>query len=479
MSIQSIKLCYNASMDLKTLKKLKLPDSPGVYFFKKGSSKGSAKDGKSGTDGTILYIGKATSLRDRVKSYFKDDLMKTRGRLLVDMVTQATTVEFQKTDSVLEAFLLESELIKKHQPKHNTDAKDDKSFNYVVITKEDFPRVLTVRGRELELASRDAKKQEELLGFEYSDIFGPYPYGNELKEAMHLIRRIFPYRDKCVPNSGKPCFNATIGLCPGVCSGAMSRRDYLQQVNNIRLFFRGKKGKLTASLKAQMKAHAKKMEFEQAHEVKKTLQALAHIQDISMIKKESDFSFDKGSRAVGHVNSSGGVDGASNRAAKGVANNGINLEAYDIAHLSGKNMVGVMVAMNVRGGSGEFSKNEYKKFNIKTVSGANDPASLKEIIGRRFAHTEWPYPDMVVVDGGLAQLNAVEDALAPFDYLGSVVSVVKDEKHKGKDVLFSPKFKGLFSPDAISLDLYLKINAESHRFALAFHQKKRSRNQFT
>src|SRR5947207_1786208 len=114
-------------MKNESFKKLKLPDKSGVYFFKSG------KD--------ILYIGKATSLQDRVKSYFSKDLIQTRGPLLVDMVFKAGTVDWQITDSVLEALILEASLIKKHQPYFNTKEKDDKSFNYVCITKELFPKV--------------------------------------------------------------------------------------------------------------------------------------------------------------------------------------------------------------------------------------------------------------------------------------------------------------------------------------------------
>ncbi|KKR46063.1 MAG: UvrABC system protein C [Parcubacteria group bacterium GW2011_GWC1_40_13] len=114
----------------------KLPDAAGVYLFKKGKE--------------ILYIGKATSLRDRVRSYFSADLANTRGQFIVDMVGKAEKIDYFKTDSVLEAIILESNLIKKYQPKYNTKEKDDKSYNYVIITKEDFPRVLLIRGRELE-----------------------------------------------------------------------------------------------------------------------------------------------------------------------------------------------------------------------------------------------------------------------------------------------------------------------------------------
>src|SRR3989344_725443 len=129
------RILYSVGMTKKELNKFRLPDGPGVYIFKKGPK--------------ILYIGKATSLRDRVRSYCAADLVQGRGERIVAMVAAATSLAHQTTDSILEALILEANLIKKHQPPYNVDEKDNKSFNYVVITKEDFPRILIVRGREL------------------------------------------------------------------------------------------------------------------------------------------------------------------------------------------------------------------------------------------------------------------------------------------------------------------------------------------
>src|SRR3989338_7328812 len=134
-------------MDIKNLKKLKLPESPGVYFFLKGKE--------------ILYIGKATSLKDRVKSYFGKDLIETRGPIILDLVFKANKIKYEKTDSVLEALILEAELIKKHQPKYNTKEKSDKSFNYVCINQEKLPKVMIVRGSNVKHSV-------------FNKIYGPY-----------------------------------------------------------------------------------------------------------------------------------------------------------------------------------------------------------------------------------------------------------------------------------------------------------------
>ena len=198
------------------LKKFELPDAPGVYLFK------NKRD--------VLYVGKATSLQDRVKSYFSNDLIQTRGPLLVDMIYKADKIDFIKTSSVLEAIILEVNLIKKYQPKYNTKEKDNKSFNYVIITKEDFPRVLIVRGREIENG----------LDYKIKNKFGPFTNGESLRTILKIIRKIFPFRDKCEPLSGKPCFNKQLGLCPGVCDGSINKEDYLKVIKKIELLLSGK-----------------------------------------------------------------------------------------------------------------------------------------------------------------------------------------------------------------------------------------------
>ena len=224
-------------MKSQQAKKLHISDSPGVYFFKKGKE--------------ILYIGKATSLKDRVLSYFSNDpegkyqntsygasLLANRGPLIVKMTQEADNLKFQETNSVLEALILEANLIKKYQPKYNVKEKDDRSFNFVIITSEDFPRVLIVRGREIEKG----------LVYKIKEKFGPFTDGTSLRLALKIIRKIFPFRDKCEPLSGKPCFNKQIGLCPGVCAGTISKKDYSKTIKKIKLFLSGKTASLEKSL---------------------------------------------------------------------------------------------------------------------------------------------------------------------------------------------------------------------------------------
>ncbi len=395
----------------------KIPDGPGVYFF-------------LGKNKEVLYIGKATSLRSRVRSYFSPDLIHTRGPVITGMVEKAKSIDWRETDSVLEALLLEANLIRTHKPKHNTDLKDDKSFNYVVITKEDFPRISLIRGREL--AMREAGE------FLYE--FGPFPHGLQLKEALKIIRKIFPYRDdKCIPNMGKACFNRHIGLCPGVCTGEISKTDYKKIVRRIAMLFQGKKAELIKSLERDMKAAAKAENFEEAAQLRGQVFALQHIHDVSLIKDEYR---GPASATVGNT----------------------RIEAYDIAHMSGKDVVGVMVVVE----DGQANKDQYRKFKIKTAKGGDDSGSLREVLTRRLGHDEWPLPRIVAVDGSTAQINTAKKVLEEFGMAIPVIGVVKDEKHRPR------KIQGERDVIAGRERDILLANAEAHRFAIGYHKKLRN-----
>jgi len=431
----------------------KLPDLPGVYFFL-GSPKPSSEGGV-GDKKEILYIGKATSLRDRVKSYFTQDILFTRGPKIVRMLELAENVEWQETDSALEALLLEANLIHKFRPPYNTDAKDDKSWNFVVITKEKFPRVLIDRGKKLETFSGDPKKEEQVLGYRIKKIFGPFPGGGSLKEAVKIVRRIFPFRDTCVPLENqkkkdivKPCFNAQIGLCPGVCVGAVSARDYGKTIRNITLFFEGKKTTIIRNLEREMKHEAKALRFERAGEVKKTIFALTHIQDVALLKRGM---FDGASSPS--LGDSGGPRGMP------------KVEAYDVAHLGGTDTVGVMTVVS----GGEVQKSEYRKFIIQGEAKGNDLLAIEELLRRRFKHAEWPLPTLLVVDGSHLQRHVVEAVLKDFSLDIPIVSVVKDEHHQPKGILGPKKEREAFKNDI------LLANSEAHRYAISFHRKRRGK----
>lgn len=399
-------------VEKQALKTIKLPDSPGVYMFKKGRA--------------ILYIGKAASLRDRVRSYFASDIGASRGARIVHMVAEATNISYRTTGSVLEALILEAQLIKEHQPPYNVDEKDDKSFNHVVITAEEFPRVLLVRGREL-LQSWNSK--------DIRNTFGPFPEGKSLRGALVIIRKIFPFRDFCTPGVGKPCFNAQIGLCPGVCDGRIDARTYRHTIVHIKEMLSGNFKGLVRSLTREMRTASTEERFEDAANIRRQIHALEHIRDVSLIHSDAR---------------TGG--------------NKVRIEGYDIAHTSGKHVVGVMTVVE----GGEPRKSEYRKFKIR-IDKNDDIAALREVLTRRLAHPEWPLPGLFVVDGGAPQVRAAMAVLRGARLHIPVVAVVKDERHKPVRVIGDARAVRTYKREA------LLVNAEAHRFAVSYHRKLRGR----
>lgn len=407
-------------MTLDDFSKLSLPETPGVYFWKSA--------------GKILYIGKATSLRDRVRSYFSNDLISTRGPRMVDMVFKADTIEWQETDSVLEAMIAEANLIKKHWPDYNVKEKDDKSFNYVVITREKFPRILVIRGRTLEVE----KQKKEL---KVRKIFGPFTSGSALREALKIIRKMFPFIDKHSSSKYTSTFYRQLGLSPDTATEE-ARLEYQKNIDHIALFFEGKKNKLVHALKRDMDMYAKALQFEKAAEVKRKIFALDHIRDIALIKEDLGIASQESTQNTSE---------------------GFRIEAYDTAHMSGKESAGVMTVVI----DGEISKNDYRKFKLSPEIGNNDTKSLREIIERRLGHPEWRMPDIVVIDGGVGQLNTAQKVFAERSIAIPLVAVVKDERHKPADIL----------GDANLIEKHKKsillANHEAHRFSLSYHRKLR------
>ena len=393
-------------MQSQELKKYKMPDQPGVYFFLDNNKK-------------PIYIGKATSLRDRVRSYFGKDIIGTRGPLILDMVFKAHSIKWVETDSVLEALILEVNLIKKYQPIYNTKEKSDKSFNFVCITKDILPKVIIKRGREIH---------------NFSACYGPYPNGAQLREAMKIIRRIFPFLDDKSKNSHE--FYRQLGLSPRLDKEGVGGGNYLKNIRNIKLFFAGKKGKILKDLERDMKAYAKSHEFERAGEIKRQIFSLKHIQDVALIKEEN-ITLEARPKEF-------------------------RIEAYDIAHMSGKNMVGVMTVVE----DGEVNKNEYRKFKIRNYNTANDTGALLEVLERRFSHPEWTMPKLIVIDGGKAQLNTALNFQKKVGLAIPTVSVVKDDRHKPKGFLGNKTMIQKYDR------AILLANSEAHRFAIAYFRAK-------
>ena len=376
-----------------------MPDKPGVYLFldKKGN---------------ILYVGRATYLKRRVASYFRNPPTGGDPRIK-EMVGLAVKVKHYVTETVLESFILEANLIKKYWPKYNIREKDDRSFVYIVIAKADYPKPIIARGKDLEKFPSGS-----------ADIFGPYKSLRIAGEILKIARIIFPY-SVCWPNQGKPCFHYQIGLCPGICVGAISKKDYRKNINNLVLFLSGEKKRLINKL---TKYNPKQAE------------SLKHIKDASLLIRED-----------------GGGGEKINR-----------LEAYDISHFAGKETYGAMAVFS----GGEENKNEYRLFKIKSAPANDDLAALRETIERRFGHKEWPAPDLIVIDGGRPQVLAVSRVLRDNNIKTPMLGISK----LGNDKLVFPlgTKKSFQEMAEASKNILLRARDEAHRFA-NFARKRRKR----
>ncbi len=372
----------------KLKNKLKtVPKKPGVYFWLD-------KRGK------VLYVGRATKLKNRLSQYFQKNISPR----IAEMVMAANDIRYEVTDTLLEAIILEAKNIKKFWPKYNIVDRDDRSFIYVVIPKIQFARPLIVRATDLKKFPKTKFK-----------VFGPYQSFYLLQNALRLIRRIFPYSN-CQPHSGKACFDYQIGLCPGACIDAISARDYQKNINNISLLLAGEKKRLLVRL---IKDNPDK------------IKALKHIQDVSLLTREDSLSEIKVNR----------------------------LEGYDISHYQGKESYGSMVVFE----NGEANRNEYRLFKIKEAPGGDDERSLQEVLLRRFKHTEWVLPEIIMIDGGSPQISFLSKI---FQTNNINIPLVGISKFSGDKLVFAPKTKKEIRDLADNIKpTLLKLREEAHRFA--------------
>ena len=435
------------------IKNKRLPDTPGVYFF---------LDKK----GTVIYVGKATSLKHRVSSYF----YKAHNTRLAELVGKIKKIDYIQTPTVIEALVLEANKIKELKPRYNILLKDDKSFNYLVITNEDFPRPLLMRGHKLEhegikpfskILSVAAKKK-------YLAVYGPYPSSNALKKALDLIRKTIPW-STCAPqkkvsfdakyknnSGGRACFDFHIGKCPGVCTGKILKKDYRQIIKNLMMFFEGNKKGLVRSLRAQMRRAAARENFEAAARLKYQLIALKHIQEVALISKEdADLPF-------------------SSVSASSFLNINNRLEAYDISNISGTSAVGSMIVFEDQ----KPAKSKYRTFKIKTVQGINDVAMMEEVLRRRLARAQtqpnsWPLPALFIIDGGMGQVARVHAVLAEFGFDIPIVGIAKGFDRKQDQLVYDRKNSELSRTTIAYKQTLQYARDEAHRFAVAYHRKLR------
>jgi excinuclease ABC subunit C len=546
-----------------------IPDSSGVYIFKD-------------VHGEIVYIGKAVSLRSRVRSYWNQTSWQERPKLLV-MIPRVETIDTILTNSEKEALLLESTLIKQHHPRYNVHLRDDKRYPWLAITYDvDFPRLVMVRD-----PARYRKEHPR------ARVFGPYVESGNMWQTVKVLRKVFPMRQRKTPLfKDRPCMNYYIGLCMGPCQKLISDVDYLHMVKQVEMFLAGRQGEVIAQMKGQMETFAENLEFEEAAKIRNRLQALERMvekqqvffdnqkmnQDIigeahtskmiavglmkvregKLISSETvtlplvertgwDEAFQsfidqyyttcediavpseivlqhpiedlnalsevlnaKAGRIVKiTVPQRGGKNDMIEMAQKNAAyslekelqdqteidsklervmstlqvdldlvRQPTRIECFDISNIQGTDNVASMVVFE----NALAKKSDYRTFKIRSVEGigeANDFASMKEVVGRRYARVKEEnraMPDLIIIDGGKGQLGAACEALVELGIKIGVDVDIMGLAKKQEEVYRPGRSEPILLPRrSDALHLLQRVRDEAHRFAITFHRKRRAK----
>ena len=408
-------------MDLKE-KIRQLPDSPGVYMM---------KDDK----GLILYVGKAGNIRKRVSTYFY--LNRKPNQRLEALVGKINDISYIPTVTEAEALIYENSLIKKLSPKYNVALKDGKTYPQLKLTiNEKFPRLFITRQRKKDGAA----------------YYGPYADARLLREAIKILRQIFPLRS-CSTLPKRICLEYHIKQCLGPCTGKIDEKSYAEIVSELKLFLEGKREKLLERLSERMREAAKREDFEGASRIKHRLEALASIRE----KTVRYNPLDEASELKNIADIKGPLD---------------TIEAFDVSNIMGEEAVGSVISFY----KGRPRKSEYRRFRIKAVSGIDDYAMMSELIKRRYGRLlkeKGNLPDLVVVDGGKGHLSVVMGELEKLG-LSSLpaIGIAKEFEH----VYLKGRTAPIILPEGSkALHLLERIRDEAHRFAISYHKKLLSR----
>lgn len=542
----------NQNIDRLALKTI--PESPGVYQYLDQS-------------GAVIYVGKARNLQRRVSSYFShyDDKSAKIKMLVRNIYDVRITVVATEVD----ALLLENNLIKRYQPRYNSLLKDDKSYPYLVITNEPYPRLLFARGHHIS-----------------GQYFGPYPNQRTLRELQEIINRLFSYR-RCNTMQKRPCVNHQIGLCKAPCAGLETREEYLATFANIRRILKGDFSDILDDMKQQMLSLAQQLRFEEAEMVKRRIRHLAEYQsrsavvdtsvhdvDVYSILSDDKYAYvnmmrikqgsiiysfssevrkqldetdaeilstlipnlhertastakeavlpfvvpdlpeeylrqtvpSRGDRlqllelSLRNVKAyqiqcrhqralvdpdQGGMNRRNEHLLERIQKAlqlpelPVNIECFDNSNIQGAFPVAAMVRFT----GGKPNRKEYRKFNIKTVEGPDDYASMAEVIYRRYKRLSEegkPLPQLLIVDGGSGQMEVARRIIQDELHLHlPIAGLAKDDRHHTSELLygFPPQVVGLKPTDPL-FHLLEQIQNEVHRFAITFHKNKRSKGTF-
>lgn len=415
-------------MDERLKQKLsKLPVQPGVYFHKNKA-------------GEIIYVGKAAVLKNRVRQYFQKSHKDPKTTALV---AEIYDTDWIVVDTEMDALFLESEMIKRYKPKWNILLRDDKTVSYVKITMADEVPYLSFTRIPMD---------------DGSVYVGPF-YGKAVVEkAVRALRRVFPYYVR--PYDGKKNLDTDLGLTPGIEVGRTTPRDYKRNLRKLIRYLEGDREKLLKELEKTMHEAAANGEYELAAEARNQLFGLKELKK-KIVFSDKEFMDISSDQALTDLQELLGLPKPPRR-----------IEGYDISHQSGTNTVGSMVVFI----NGVAARSEYRKFKVRSSTN-DDLKSMCEVISRRLRHTEWEYPDLILLDGGAGQVNAVLPLVEPNEI--PVIGRDKSGDHSRSAAM------RLIIPDKGYLELsngshvarlIARIDEESHRFAVTYHSLLKRKN---
>ena len=399
-----------------------LPESPGVYLMKN-------------SEGEIIYVGKAIVLKNRVSQYFGEK--KNRSPKESAMIRNVEDLELRLTSTETEALILECKLIKQFRPRYNILLKDDKAYPFVKLTlNEKFPRVMICRRR---------KNSKEIEGERY---FGAFTDSGAIRENLNLLRKIFPIRT-CKNFQSRPCLEYHLNRCSAPCVGKISESDYRAIIEGAILFLEGKTQSLEENLRRKMLEASDRLNFELAAKIRDQISALQKISEQKQIhRREKSDQFHGAVEELGKYLQ---------------IQTPYRIECFDISHNQGSETVASMVVFE----DGLPRKSDYRRFKIQTTEGSPDDfRSMREVIARRYSQIE-EFPNLIVIDGGIGQLNSALEILRGLDLKIPTIGLAKR--------LELVYVEGSSEPIELprrSQALYLlqRIRDEAHRFAITYHR---------
>lgn len=418
-----------------------IPSSPGVYVMRDASGK-------------IIYIGKAKNLKKRVSSYFRSNADEKTTAI----INTLRHIDFVLAVSEREALILERQLISTCQPYFNVMWLDDKSYPYLKLSlKEDYPRLLLTRS----------------VSSNGSEYYGPYPQVSRIKTLLRWLQKVFKWRPcrlefdaKTLPpvNKVKSCLYFHTDRCYGPCMGKISPEEYRKVVNELRLFLKGNYRKLRVLWEREMRQASENQQYEKAIDLRDRLLAIGSMSEkvtVRELKPEAFNASIKVSRTLEEL-----------KDALGLPRWPVAIEGFDISNISGTESVGSMVRFR----NAVPDRAGYRKYKIKTVQGVNDTAMIREVVYRRYKRLrdeKLDFPGLILIDGGKGQLSSAVESLLALKVSIPIISLAK----RREEVFFADRPEPLKLPaNSPALHLLQRIRDEAHRFALAYHRQRRSRN---